>query len=107
MSLKLISCKLQCLAPRLVLFRKLKTGMAHITEETTSREPSPEVGSSEDSKEIPVILEHPSQHEEKGWPLESVVAFVAAVCLAHFLIVTGGWTNKVVGWLEGLGIRQG
>lgn len=80
--------------------------MAHITEESTSREPSPEVASPEVSKEIPIILEHPSRAEEKGWSLESVVAFVAAVCLAHFLIVTGGWTNKVVAWLEGLGIRQ-
>jgi hypothetical protein len=80
--------------------------MARITEVPEQAKPQESCEEQEEPKSIPIILEHPSQQEEKGWPLESVIAFVAAVCLAHFVIVAGGWTNKVVAWLEGLGIRQ-
>ncbi|KAG6915626.1 hypothetical protein DXG01_010665 [Tephrocybe rancida] len=45
----------------------------------------------EESKEIPIIVEQPSQ--EKTYPISQVIAVVAAVCLAHFVLVTGGFTG--------------
>ncbi|KAG6855754.1 hypothetical protein H0H87_011270 [Tephrocybe sp. NHM501043] len=43
------------------------------------------------SKEIPVIVEQPLQG--KTYPISQVVAIIVAVCLAHFVLVTGGFTG--------------
>ncbi|TFK40749.1 hypothetical protein BDQ12DRAFT_679958 [Crucibulum laeve] len=45
------------------------------------------------SKEIAVQVEH-AQPEEKTYPIGQVIAVIAAVCLAHFLIVVGGFTGN-------------
>jgi len=46
----------------------------------------------DDSKEIPVIIEQTPPHD-KTYPISQVMAVIAAVCLAHFIIVTGGLTG--------------
>ncbi|KAL0960747.1 hypothetical protein HGRIS_005771 [Hohenbuehelia grisea] len=43
------------------------------------------------SKELPGVIEHPQ--EEKTYPLATVVSVIAAICLAHFLLVVGGFTG--------------
>ncbi|GLB38615.1 putative heme oxygenase [Lyophyllum shimeji] len=43
------------------------------------------------SKEIPIIVEQGPQ--EKSYPLSQIIVLVAAACLAHFILVTGGFTG--------------
>ena len=43
-------------------------------------------------KEGTVVYEAPPR--EKTYPVASVVAFVLAVCLAHFLLVVGSFTGE-------------
>jgi len=45
-----------------------------------------------ESKEIPIVIEH-SAPPDKTYPLASVMSVVAAVCLAHLLLVVGGFTG--------------
>jgi len=45
----------------------------------------------EKSKELPIVTEHGPQ--EKTYPISQVIAVVAAVCLAHFILVIGGFTG--------------
>lgn len=49
-----------------------------------------------ETKEIPIVVvqEGLEPLTEKAWPLSTIATFVAAVCLAHFLIVVGGFSGE-------------
>ncbi|KAG6836700.1 hypothetical protein H0H93_004676 [Arthromyces matolae] len=54
-------------------------------------------------KEVPVEVKQPSS--EKTYPLSQVISVVVAVCLAHFILVTGGFTGDR-GYQKLLAIQQ-
>jgi len=56
------------------------------------RAPTEQLVLEAESKEIPIMIEH-SAPPEKTYPLASVMSVVAAVCLAHLLLVVGGFTG--------------
>lgn len=63
---------------------------------------TPEILGDSVSKEFPIeIVKH--EEPERLVSLSSVLSFVVAVCLAHFLLVIGGftgssWLEKMAGW---------
>jgi len=75
------------------LFTTIKTGAASQHSEVLEK-----------SKEIPIVIEHAPQ-EEKSYPISQVIAVVAAVCLAHFILVTGGFTGDK-GYQKLLAVEQ-
>lgn len=63
------------------------------TSAGSSRPPSPTSSDVSLSKEIPVVIEHASA-ASRSYPIGSVIAFIGALCLAHFVLVVGGVTGS-------------
>ncbi|KAG5337977.1 hypothetical protein C0989_008499 [Termitomyces sp. Mn162] len=57
----------------------------------------------EEPKEISIVIEQPS--EEKTFSLSQIISVIAAVCLAHFVLITGGFTGDR-GYQKLLAVQQ-
>ncbi|KAF5382466.1 hypothetical protein D9615_002733 [Tricholomella constricta] len=57
--------------------------------------PSQDTEVVEQSKEIPILVERPSRPiQERSFPVSQVAAVVAAVCLAHFILIVTGFSGE-------------